>query len=391
MKRFLWLVLIAPLLALAQPPAPSGPVTLIVDKTTGAIAGPVNAATFRSANGIGTGSGSVTSVGLSLPSILTVSNSPVTSSGTLTAVLATEVANTIFAGPTTGADATPTFRAMVNADVPTALTGKSYNGLTLTSTTGTFTLASGKTLTQSNTLTYTGTDGSTVAFGAGGTVLYSGGSYVSSITGTSGQITASASTGAVTISIPSAMTGINSITAASATALTLNGGASSGNVVINTNGSTLAATFAGANTTLAGTLSALASTFVGLTTVEGATSGVATGTFRVFGAGSDSSGLVITAVNSTDVANIKQTAGGGTLNLGGNNATQLALTSAGAAVTGVLTVSGNLTASAGLTVASGQDLKLGNAVAASTPIGTGTVAMKDSAGATIYVMVSTIH
>lgn len=53
-----------------------------------------------------------------------------------------------------------------------AFTNKSYNGMTLTSTTGTFTLASGKTLTQSNTLTYTGTDGSTVNFGAGGTVLY---------------------------------------------------------------------------------------------------------------------------------------------------------------------------------------------------------------------------
>lgn len=59
-----------------------------------------------------------------------------------------------------------------------ALTNKTYNGLTLTSTTGTFTLAAGKTVTQNSTLTYSGTDGSSVAFGAGGTVLYTGGSFV---------------------------------------------------------------------------------------------------------------------------------------------------------------------------------------------------------------------
>jgi len=87
-----------------------------------------------------------------------------------------------------------------------------YNGNTFTTGTGTLTIAAGKVLTVSNTLTFTGTDGSSVAFGTGGTVLYSGGAYVSSITGTAGQITASAATGAVTLSIPSAMTGINSIT-----------------------------------------------------------------------------------------------------------------------------------------------------------------------------------
>jgi hypothetical protein len=37
------------------------------------------------------------------------------------------------------------------------------------------TIAAGKTLTASNTLTFTGTDSSSVAFGTGGSVLYSGG------------------------------------------------------------------------------------------------------------------------------------------------------------------------------------------------------------------------
>jgi hypothetical protein len=58
------------------------------------------------------GSGTVTSVGLSLPSILNVSNSPVTSSGTLTATLAAQGANQVFAGPSSGPASTPTFRQL---------------------------------------------------------------------------------------------------------------------------------------------------------------------------------------------------------------------------------------------------------------------------------------
>jgi hypothetical protein len=62
--------------------------------------------------------GTVTSVGISLPGIFSVSGSPVTTSGTLTGTLATQVANTIFAGPGSGSDAAPTFRALVAADIP---------------------------------------------------------------------------------------------------------------------------------------------------------------------------------------------------------------------------------------------------------------------------------
>jgi hypothetical protein len=79
------------------------------------------------ATGGGGGSGTVTSVGLSLPAIFTVSGSPVTSSGTLTGDLATQSANAVFAGPTTGAAAQPTFRALVAADLPnTSVTAASY-------------------------------------------------------------------------------------------------------------------------------------------------------------------------------------------------------------------------------------------------------------------------
>jgi len=64
------------------------------------------------------GSGTVTSVGLSLPPFITVTGSPVSTSGTLTGTLATQTANTVFAGPSSGGVVAPTFRALVAADLP---------------------------------------------------------------------------------------------------------------------------------------------------------------------------------------------------------------------------------------------------------------------------------
>lgn len=64
------------------------------------------------------GTGSVTSVGLSLPSQFAISGSPVTTTGTLTAAWNTQTANYVLAGPTTGAAAAPTFRALVSGDIP---------------------------------------------------------------------------------------------------------------------------------------------------------------------------------------------------------------------------------------------------------------------------------
>jgi hypothetical protein len=59
----------------------------------------------------------VTSVGLTLPSIFSSSSTPVTSSGTLMAVLNSELANTVLAGPSS-ASGTPVFRTLVAADIP---------------------------------------------------------------------------------------------------------------------------------------------------------------------------------------------------------------------------------------------------------------------------------
>lgn len=72
---------------------------------------------------LSTTTGTVTSVALSLPSFLSVSGSPITSSGTFTVSLASQTANTVFAAPN-GSSGTPTFRALVAADIPTLTASK---------------------------------------------------------------------------------------------------------------------------------------------------------------------------------------------------------------------------------------------------------------------------
>jgi len=80
-------------------------------------------ATTAFVKSLGYGTGTVTSVGLSLPSFITVSNSPVTGTGTLTGTLADQTANTVFIAPN-GATGAPTFRALLAADIPTLTAAK---------------------------------------------------------------------------------------------------------------------------------------------------------------------------------------------------------------------------------------------------------------------------
>ncbi len=91
------------------------------------------------------GVGSVTSVGLSLPNIFSVSGSPVTSSGTLTATLASQTQNHVFAAPGTGGNGSPAFRALIAADIPdlsaTYLTVSTASSTYLTQTSASSTYA----------------------------------------------------------------------------------------------------------------------------------------------------------------------------------------------------------------------------------------------------------
>ncbi len=66
----------------------------------------------------GTGAGSVTSVAMTVPTEMSISGSPITTSGTLALTMGTEAANKGWFGPTSGGAATPTFRLMVAADLP---------------------------------------------------------------------------------------------------------------------------------------------------------------------------------------------------------------------------------------------------------------------------------
>jgi hypothetical protein len=122
-----------------------------------------------------------------------------------------------------------------------ALTNKTVNGLTLTAAATGFTIAGGttsKTLTMSNTLTFTGTDSSSVAFGAGGTVLYNGGAL-----GTPSSATLTNATG-----LP-VSTGISGLGTGVATALAVNVGSAGAFV---TNGGALGTPASGTLTNATG-------------------------------------------------------------------------------------------------------------------------------------------
>jgi hypothetical protein len=91
-------------------------VTSIVAGSGITISGATGAVTISA-----TTSGTVTSVGLTMPADFSVAGSPVTTAGTLAVTYATQSANTVLAGPTAGAAATPTFRALVDDDIPATL------------------------------------------------------------------------------------------------------------------------------------------------------------------------------------------------------------------------------------------------------------------------------
>src|SRR5690349_1644526 len=76
----------------------------------------------------GGGSGTVTSVGLTLPSsVFGVTGSPVTASGNLTATFNTQTAASVFAAPA-GSTGTPTFRSLVASDIPSLDAAKISTG-----------------------------------------------------------------------------------------------------------------------------------------------------------------------------------------------------------------------------------------------------------------------
>lgn len=102
---------------------------------------------FTAKNGLDNKNNTITNLG--------VSGSSLTMAGAYALTLTT-TAGTNVTLPTTG-----TLATLAGSE---AFTNKTYNGLTLTSTTGTFTLTNAKTLTVQNTLTLAGTDSTTMTF-----------------------------------------------------------------------------------------------------------------------------------------------------------------------------------------------------------------------------------
>ena len=134
---------------------------LLVDMAGGG-SGTVTSISIVSANGFaGSSDGDPATPALT---ISTTVNAPVLA-GNGTAIAA---ATTTGSGSTVVLATSPTLVTPVLG----VATASSINGLTITTSTGTLTIANGKVVTVSNTLTFTGTDSSSVAFGAGGTVLY---------------------------------------------------------------------------------------------------------------------------------------------------------------------------------------------------------------------------
>lgn len=109
---------------------------------------PIIGQVLQASNGSGsltwasTGTGSVTSVALTVPDILSVSGSPITTSGTLAVSLTNQAAATVLAGPGTGGAATPAFRTLLASDIPTI----GYSGLNLSGSIVDSDIASGATI-----------------------------------------------------------------------------------------------------------------------------------------------------------------------------------------------------------------------------------------------------
>jgi hypothetical protein len=77
--------------------------------------------------GVGGGSGTVTSVGLSLPTSVFGASTPITTTGNLTSTFNSQTAATVFAAPAAAAGV-PSFRALTNTDIPSLDAAKINSG-----------------------------------------------------------------------------------------------------------------------------------------------------------------------------------------------------------------------------------------------------------------------
>ena len=279
-----------------------------------------------------------------------------------------------------------------------AATATSINGLTISTTTGTLTIANGKTLTASNTLTFTGTDSSSVAFGAGGTVTYTSNklSVFSATTSAelAGVISDETGTGVLVFGTSPAFT--TSVTTASTSFDLFNTGATTVNafgaattVGIGATGSATTITLGGANTgntlKIAGTASGTTSLTTDVTTgIVNLANGVTTGTVNIATGGASTVNIggtgSTTVVKHLTVEGVTSSGATGTTNIVFSNSPTLVTPTLGAAT--ATSINGlTITSSTGtLTVANGKTLTASNTL---TFTGTDSSSVAFGAGGTV--------
>lgn len=166
---------------------------------------------------------------------------------------------------------------LANDTADAALTALSFNGLTVSPSTGTLTVANAKTLTASNTVTFTATDGATLAIGAGGTLgsnAYTSTAYAPLASPTfTGTVTIPTSFTLGATSVTTNGTRLNYLTSATGTT-----GTTSSNVVFSAS-PTLTGTLTAATISASGTILGSG----GLFTADGASIGFGASTASIVG------------------------------------------------------------------------------------------------------------
>ena len=202
--------------------------TVFAGPTSGGAATP----TFRAlvAADLPAGTGTVTSFSAgNIGTIATTSVATPTTTPALTFSLATQSANTVWAGPTTGAAAAPTFRSLVAADLP------SLSTLAVTSFSGDGNIITNSASQGAVTVTIAGTSGgipyfsstsawTTSALLASGGIVLGGGSGTAPLTNT--QLTFSAPT--LTVGLAGTSRGILALTGSTSGSVTITAPATAG-------------------------------------------------------------------------------------------------------------------------------------------------------------------